>query len=146
MDTYHIHTISRGVCLREGSILLAWHKKHQYYFLPGGHVEPGEAAAAALERECIEEMGTAVSCGDFILLFEHAWPNGETVQHELTTLFRMAWNAEDTSLVSCVDHLEFQWVPVEELASVRFLPEALHASILALARNEAVPSFITTMR
>jgi 8-oxo-dGTP diphosphatase len=33
---------------------------------PGGKVEPGESQVAALERECVEELGVVVEAGEFL--------------------------------------------------------------------------------
>jgi ADP-ribose pyrophosphatase YjhB (NUDIX family) len=41
-----IEVIARGVMFHEEHVLLCQNCKHGYYYLPGGHVEPGEAAAA----------------------------------------------------------------------------------------------------
>ncbi len=142
----HIHNIARGVCRRDDSVLLAWHKKQQYYFLPGGHVEVGESSAAALVREIMEELGLAVTCGDFLLLFEHAWKNGEELQHELTSVFDMELVDADAELESRVDHLEFRWVPVAEITTVKFLPGELRDPVVYAVTGKSVPHFISTMR
>ncbi len=145
MSADKIHNIVRGVSLHEGRILLAWHTQQLYYFLPGGHVEPGEAAQDALVRECREEFAQAVTCGDFLLLFEHAWQNGDTVQHELTSVFLLSCDPE-ANLVSQVSHLEFRWVALSDLPTQRFLPKELQGTITDIARGEPISPFITTMR
>ena len=48
---HSIELIARGVFVRGGAVLLCQNVKHGYYYLPGGHVEFGEAAAVALARE-----------------------------------------------------------------------------------------------
>jgi 8-oxo-dGTP diphosphatase len=62
-----IHTLSRGVILDQGHILLAYdprpHPYHYYelntcfYYLPGGHIDHHESAQDALIREMQEETG-----------------------------------------------------------------------------------------
>lgn len=144
MTADHIHNIVRGVCLQAGSILLAWHKKREYYFLPGGHIEPGESASAALKRECDEEMGLAVTSGDFLCLFEHSWQNGDVIQHEMTSIFAMTCG-EGRHPLSRVPHLEFRWVPIAQIPTLRFLPSQLSGIIVAVATGKQISAFISTM-
>ncbi len=42
------HLLSRGIAVREGKILLAYYIEKDYWFLPGGHIEPGESGALSL--------------------------------------------------------------------------------------------------
>ncbi len=142
----HIHIIARGIWVHNASILLAWHKEHQYYFFPGGHVEAGESAAAALEREIAEETGMRVTCGQFLALFEHAWENGDVLQHELTTLFTIEGTPAEATVQSQVEHLEFRWVPVEELAELHLLPSQIRGLIANVIAGESTPRFISTLR
>ncbi len=55
-----IEVIARGLCIRDGKVLLCRHIKQAYNYLPGGHVEFGESATDALAREMMEEAGVAV--------------------------------------------------------------------------------------
>ena len=65
-----IEVIARGV-LRHGAAVLACRSvKGGYLYLPGGHVEPGEPAAKALEREFEEETGLGVKTGPCVLVSE----------------------------------------------------------------------------
>ncbi|MFA5947101.1 MAG: NUDIX domain-containing protein [Patescibacteria group bacterium] len=142
----HIHNIARGLCVKNGAVLLAWHKVQQYYFLPGGHVETGESSAAALVREFMEELGIAVTCGDFLVLFEHAWKNGELIQHELTSVFMVDDVNPNAPVQSRIEHLEFKWVPLTELSAVKFLPSELKETIMDAAAGRSTPHFLSTMR
>jgi NUDIX domain-containing protein len=54
-----------GVMIKDGRILLCHRSPERRWYpgvwdLPGGHVEPGEAPAAALRRELLEELGVYV--------------------------------------------------------------------------------------
>ncbi len=142
----HIHNISRGLCVQKGAILLAWHKVQQYYFLPGGHVEAGESSATALVREFMEELEVTVMCGNFLVLFEHAWKNGESMQHELTSVFTIDGVNPDASVQSRIEHLEFKWVPLSELSTVKFLPSELQETIIDAAAGRPTARFLSTMR
>ncbi len=51
----HFEVCVRGVIIRRGKILVCRHKEKKYYFFPGGHIDFGETAEAALLRELKEE-------------------------------------------------------------------------------------------
>jgi ADP-ribose pyrophosphatase YjhB (NUDIX family) len=47
------------------------HEGERYYTLPGGGQQPGETLIEALQRECVEEIGTRVSIGPLRFVYEH---------------------------------------------------------------------------
>ena len=57
MTLPEIELIVRAVVAEGSRLLLAQPTREVWYFLPGGHVEPGEPAAVALRRELEEELG-----------------------------------------------------------------------------------------
>jgi ADP-ribose pyrophosphatase YjhB (NUDIX family) len=44
----------------EGRVLLLWHKKHNIWTAPGGHVEPNELPSETAHREAMEEAGVKI--------------------------------------------------------------------------------------
>ena len=58
-----IELIARGLARRDNDVLLCLNLKGGYAYLPGGHVEFGESAREALEREFVEESGIQVTSG-----------------------------------------------------------------------------------
>jgi 8-oxo-dGTP pyrophosphatase MutT (NUDIX family) len=60
------HHIVRGVLIEDNKVLLAQSKGNNNTFLPGGHIELGESAKVALEREIEEELGITCTVGGFL--------------------------------------------------------------------------------
>ncbi len=81
--------------------------------LPGGKVEPGESAEAALVREVAEELGVDVTVTGWL---DGASPIGET--HVLTVA-----TAEVERWTPCpVEHDQLRWLGPAELDDVDWLP------------------------
>ena len=68
-----IETIARGVCVRDGKLLLCRAKGGSSTYLPGGHIEFGETGRQALVREVKEELGVESSTGAFLGVVENAF-------------------------------------------------------------------------
>ena len=59
------HEVAVGVLVADGKALLCHRRPNRAWYpdvwdLPGGHIESGESAADALERELFEELGVHV--------------------------------------------------------------------------------------
>jgi 8-oxo-dGTP pyrophosphatase MutT (NUDIX family) len=124
-----------------------------HYFLPGGRIEPQEAARVALEREWEEELGGDVTAGDFLGCVEHRWSDrGESIDEvvevtELNVLFRINGTSLSSSIVpaSKEAHLAFSWIPVSELASISLLPAVLKELIPQFTTKDFKPLWISTI-
>jgi 8-oxo-dGTP diphosphatase len=119
------HYIVRGI-IRDGEhVLLCKQKDGDYTFLLGGHIDFGEAAKVALEREIKEEIGADVSVGEFRGAIENAWEDHceislvFDVSHDLSTL--------DTPQPAspAEEHLAFVWVHQDDLQLHNLLPTPL---------------------
>lgn len=141
----NIHIIARGVCIKDDRILLAHFDKKAYYFLPGGHVEAAESAEDALVRELREETGLAITVKEFLGVFEHAWGDSESGQHEMNLIFSYDV-ASEAKVNSQVEHLSFEWVPLLELAGRKFLPKELVSSLLELPKGMTFPRFLSSIK
>lgn len=115
-----IELITRAVIVRDdGALLVARRRGSDFVFLPGGHIEFGEPAEAALERELREELGSDVSVGDLVGVVEHLYTDSGQRHHELNLVF----TAEITGpAVSREAHLEFLWVAAAEIAGADLRP------------------------
>lgn len=82
-----------------GRVLLQERTDLDIWALPGGYVEIGESATAALKREVQEETGlTPLSAGLVGLYsdpqYDFTYPNGDQVQHFLAVFHVPAWEGE----------------------------------------------------
>ncbi|MFH1335140.1 MAG: NUDIX domain-containing protein [Candidatus Zixiibacteriota bacterium] len=108
-------------------ILLVRQKEADYTFLPGGHIEFGEAARFALVREIEEELGLSVEVGQLLGVIEHKWSTDYHLSHELNLIFSISCEElkSDHSPESREGNLEFLWHPLNDLKSVNLKPPPL---------------------
>ncbi len=122
-------TIARAVVRRGGRVLLARSLGASWWFLPGGHVEPDEDVVTALVRELFEELGTEARVGRRLAVVENSYRDDDAAHHELNHVFEVTLAAEEP--VSRESHLEFRWLPRDELATADVRPEAVKQLLLA---------------
>lgn len=128
--------IVRAVIRRDGQLLVARQHRKSWLFLPGGHVEPGERVEAALARELGEELGTEAKIAGFLGAVEHGYIEDGTTHHEINLVFEVVITA--TEPVSQEDHLEFHWLPLDQLAEADVRPGALK-NALVTAGDDRTP-------
>ena len=131
-----IETIARGVCVRDGKLLLCRAKGGSSTYLPGGHIEFGETGRQALVREVKEELGVESSTGQFLGVVENAFlqhgkPHAEiNLVYELTlgtgngglAAWRLGGLGELPALNSQEDWIEFEWCDLNRLDEANLLP------------------------
>ncbi len=125
-----IEVIARCVLVRDGRVLLCQNVKHGYFYLPGGHVEFGEAAARAAERELAEEIGVRVQVGELALVSECAF-QAKRAHHEINLVFhaepRQRWPKELTAPRSRESSIAFHWIDLAAAQDLDIRPTAAKA-------------------
>jgi ADP-ribose pyrophosphatase YjhB (NUDIX family) len=134
MNSGATEIIARAVIRRDGLVLLCRPLAEEWWFLPGGHVEPGERVELALIREIAEELGTEASIVGLLAVVENCWSDDDDTHHELNLVFE-ATIADAAELECRESHLTFRWLPLNQIASEDIRPAAIK-SALAATRTE----------
>ena len=103
-----IETIARGVCLREGRLLLCRAKGGATTYLPGGHIEFGETARQALVREVREELGLDAQTGKFLGVVENAFTQHGKPHAEINLVYELIL-PPDAEIAAREDWIAFEW-------------------------------------
>lgn len=104
-----------------------------FYILPGGGQRHGETLREGLKRECLEEIGTGVEVGELLYVREYIGKNHEFRKshhafHQVEHVFRCSLPNPD-GIGPGTEHdkkqVGVEWIPLEELADRRLLPEVI---------------------
>ena len=120
-----IETIARGVCVRDGKLLLCRAAGGSSTYLPGGHIEFGETGRQALVREVKEELGVESSTGQFLGVVENSFLQHGKPHAEINLVYELelgTGNGELPSLNSQEDWIEFEWCDLNRLDEANLLP------------------------
>lgn len=120
-----IETIARGVCVRDGKLLLCRAKGGSSTYLPGGHIEFGETGRQALVREVKEELGVDSSTGAFLGAVENAFLQHGKPHAEINLVYELKLGTGDGELPplnSQEDWIEFEWCELNRLDEANLLP------------------------
>ena len=124
----HIETIARGVCIRNGKVLLCLPKDRSYSYLPGGHIEFGETGREALVREMKEETGLDATAGDLLGVVESSFVQKGEKHCEINLIYKMSLASSLSSsspLSALEDWICFDWVPCDKIVSANLLPSEM---------------------
>jgi ADP-ribose pyrophosphatase YjhB (NUDIX family) len=142
-----IELIARGV-IREGLwVLLCRNRKKGYFYLPGGHVEFGEAASTALTRELKEEAGLRCKIGSLLVVEEGTFQVGGVAHHELNLVFHVqhridrlgARRGSPIEIESLERNIAFEWIGFDQLERTDLRPASLKAWLVRHLKSHHVP-------
>lgn len=123
-----IETIARGVCERDGKLLLCRAKGGTSTYLPGGHIEFGETGREALVRETREELGVESRTGRFLGALENSFLQHGKKHAEINLVYELILGDGVAEMPTAVeDWIEFEWVPLDSLEKANLLPVAFRA-------------------
>ena len=125
-----------GVILAGDHVLLNQIAGTNYWFLPGGRVEGGEATGAALHRELHEELGVNAQVGRLLWVVESFFTLQGRRFHELGFYYRVTLpdspggrvpaRGQSSHRQDGPNLLTFRWFPLDDLGhGVRLLPPFL---------------------
>lgn len=128
-----IEVISRAVLRRGSKILLCQALPDGYYYLPGGHVEFGETAAHALQREFHEECALQITVKNLLLACENHFRQRARNRHEILFVFHVEHRGATPppeNVVSREDGIAFHWIDIAALPDVDLRPDVLKAWLM----------------
>ncbi len=109
--------IAIAVVTRDGCLLIGKRPEgttlEGYWEFPGGKVSPGESAAEAAARECLEETGLKVEVGAAYPPVDYDYPHARL----RLSFFACTAVEQQRELPE-----RFRWVPAVELAEYQFPP------------------------
>lgn len=141
MSKKRIEIIARGVCVKDGHVLLCHTKGADNTYLPGGHIDFEENARDALEREIREEMKRVSHATRFLGAAEHSFIQKGKRHCEINVVFQL--EIDDLTIKSppdsAEDYIEFIWAPVRALHAHSLEPAPLCDALPAWLAEDAPP-------
>lgn len=127
--------VSRALITRENDFLICRRKGSDYWFLPGGHIEPGENGKDALIRELREERGSEIEISAFVGVIENFFEQNNQKICEINLIFQALELGEMNEKASKEDHLEFKFIKLDDFEKENVLPRALKNGIVQWVQN-----------
>ena len=138
-----------GILIRDNRLLVEWNLAGTFCFVPGGRVEYGETAPAALQREAREELGEPVKIARLLAAADNLFVLDGRRHQEISLYFLV--QLEATSRIRARDGvfegtepgIRFEWIPVDAVERANLMPPFLRELVrdlpdapVYLARNE----------
>ena len=136
-DDKQVEILARGLFVKGGKLLVCRTDGAPLTYLPGGHVEFGEAARESLKREVLEELGCRASVGRFLGAVEHRFTQNGAPHHEVNLVFGMTvYGLEPGKPIrSAEKHLAFSWLPVTKVRTSDLEPAVFRVMIPSWVSN-----------
>jgi len=129
VGSWHFTYRVGAIVLREEHVLLTRNLSENYWFTPGGRVEIGESAHAAIDREIKEELGVAGRIDRLLWSSENFFRMDEISHHEIALYFLVTLPDDAHADLSAKFHceesgtpFEFAWHRINALGGIRLVP------------------------
>ncbi|PNY81954.1 NUDIX domain-containing protein [Deinococcus koreensis] len=131
-----------GILLNDHhEVLLILRRKagREYATLPGGGIEGGETPAQACAREFLEEVNLIVEVGPPVFRLQARGDDDHYFQVSYRSGEMRLGDGPDAPPHSEDNHYDPQWVSVDRLEDVNFVPSELRDVVRGLARANPLP-------
>ncbi len=121
--------IARALIRHRGHTLVCTNLAKGYHYLPGGHIEHREPAAAALAREMKEECGLRCRVGKLAAVAECCYRRKGKQIHELNLVFHVELSARPglVEVRSLEPDIGFAWLSPNEFKRGDVRPVSLRS-------------------
>jgi 8-oxo-dGTP diphosphatase len=116
--------VAHGLVSLKSSYLFLRRRDGRYlggqWDIPGGTVEDGESPEHAAVRECFEETGFSVKCGELITHYTNTDTKGRDLTFHTMT-YQLNWNEEveaNEFKISEEEHDDAKWLRIEDALSL----------------------------
>ena len=139
---------AKAIIIRDGRLLVLRNRDAigDWYMLPGGGQKHGETLLAALDRECMEEVGSGVTVGRLRFIRDYIARNhdfeAEGNAHQVELMFECTLVSE-SRLGAKPDKMQtgIEWIDLGALANHRIYPKTLQ-ELLALNAGPDQPIYL----
>jgi ADP-ribose pyrophosphatase YjhB (NUDIX family) len=142
-----IHVLARAVIIDQGMILLSRAKQFtpEFFVLPGGHIEHGESARQALQRELLEESGFEFQVKRFVGCLECSFDMQNICHsHEYNLIFE-AESFTVRAMHSLPSAIKLEWLSFEKLPEINLQPKSLKDCLKEWLKSDLNLSFQSQM-
>ena len=134
MSEIKLERIVMALIVNGDKILLCKNLVVGHYFLPGGHIENSESSEVALDRELVEEIGRNYTDLKKVTEVRNTYEKEGKKYDEVFYVYLTKLNNYD-NIKSKESHLDFEWIPLEDLSKINFKPQKTTKDILDSIKN-----------
>ena len=124
-----------GIAIHDGQVLVEHAVGKGFCFVPGGRVEFGESAVAALRREATEELGEPAEVGRLLIVADNFFELDGRRYQEVNLYFLI--ELDENSPIRCRDSrfagaessIVLEWIPIDHLERANLKPEFLREHV-----------------
>ena len=131
-----------GILIEDGRILLIEHTKNdkKYWLVPGGGVDWGESASAALIREFKEETSLDIEVEKFLFISETIAPDRQ--KHVINLYFKIKKVENSSNVMKLGEEkilTDLRFIPEDEIKNIKLYPNIKEKLIKLLNKENIEP-------